>query len=285
MTRPTQPTPTRVLIAIDSSPGSRRAIPVGSGLASAFDVPVSGFPVASDDQRRAEIEAVVATQHAELELEPGSDDSVSSGTVADLIATADRRQALVIAAIPSVRRRNRRARPFGYPMAATSPAPWLAVGPKMRRPRGVRPNQLVVPLDGSSAAAALVPTALSWARAFGLVVQLIAVVPSAPPPLRPPTVPNPRQRFTMDPEHHMSALLVHQPADAKVKTEVLPDPIGLASAMEHRLRDEPENIVLAPSRRGFDYRSFIDGASTDSLLRASPVPVLLVPDPPPPQAR
>lgn len=267
--------PACVFATDDGSPPSRRAAATAAGLASRFDIPLRPVHLTAEARHRVTVDDQLSLDH----LEPDHP-AVAGGPdrVDTLIAEAAESSALIVAAVPSIGRVRRRARALGRPLAMNSHLPWVAVGPGLRQIHRLGPEQLIIPLDGRPQADALVPTALSWATAFGLTVHLIAVVPGGPKPLRPPTNPSPQQQFNMDPDSHLQQLLDAQPhGGVEVKTDTLRDPIGVASAMNRLLRHHPDAVILAPATRHRNNRSFIDHNTPNSLLRHSPVPVLLIP--------
>ena len=246
------PLPRRVLAIDDGSRRSQTITTIATGVAARFGIPTQVLTASWDPDPRT----------------PGDTDPP---TTAALIVTN-----------ANPRRPSRTA--LDHPqLAARDRMPWIAIGPALRSAHCDGPDQLTVAVDGTAETDALVPTALAWASAFGLGVHLVAVLPDAPPPLRQPEHPTQRQQFYADPETHLHALLADLPPEvSRVKTDVLRDPIGVASALHRYLRHQPETVLVAPEVRPRRPRTLIDNNSIRAILRHSPVPVLATPPPPAP---
>lgn len=253
--------PSRIVAVVDASQRSHQAVPVAAALGDRLAARVELQVDVTDPERRASIARSLATVHGDVAPS-------EAGTTA---AAGD---SLLVTGL-------RRRRPSDPDTATRQDRvhSWIAVGPGLRPLPDRRIEQLVVPLDGTPELDSLIGPAMAWVAAHGLLLRILGVVPDGPPPIRPHRPQTPHQRFADDPYAHVDGLVASRPTDGTdIKIDVVRDPIGLASALEHQLRHIPEATLLMPAWRPRGARSLTKRSSTRSVVRTCPVPVMLVRD-------
>ena len=243
--------PSRIVAAVDASQRSHRAVSVAIAIGERLGIQVELLVAETGRERAASVARSLMADHKAL-------------TPLSIDARETAAPPLVVTSV--------RSRQWPDPASVDHPGqgrrPWITIGPSLRPVGGRRVDHLVLPLDGTPELEALIDTGIAWAGAHGLGLQLLGVVADGPPPIRPPRRPSPRRRFTAEPRTHIDELVASRSASGvDLKVDVVRDPIGLASALEHQLRHIPEALLLMPSAR----------ASTRRVVRRSPVPVMLVP--------
>ena len=230
-TTSTFPLPTCVMAVDDGSRRRRTTTTIAEGIARRLNVPTHRLTL-DDGHHRAETVMSAASQEA----------------------------ALVVATVGSTQRHGS----LGRVLAASAKLPWVAIGPGLRSARRSGPEILTIPIDGTPRVDALVPTALAWAAAFDLAVHLIAVLQDGSTVQRGRT-PVPEQAFSTDPDAYLQRLRDRHASDAvTLKTDVLRDPIGVASAMERYLRETPDDTVDD---------AFLDGPGASERCWTAPRPL------------
>lgn len=247
--------PDCVVVTVDGSDTARRSVSVAVGLATRLDVPVGALV----EHRRADPDEVIANWCRRVDgLVDGRD-----------VAGAN---ALRVS-------RDRRGPP---PLAIDSPGEWtrtvdrVVVGSGVRSVSATTPERLAVALDGSVADDVTLRAAFDWASVLGLDVEVIAVVPDAPPSLRAPTDLSRAQRLAVDPEDYLETLATGRSATNARSLTVVRARIGMARALEHHLRHLDDTMLVLSDGRRRRRRLRPDRSSIAAVLRCSPVPVMLV---------
>ena len=171
-----------VLVPIDGSAAAQRAVGHAAALADRLGARLSFAHVQRPSGSIVELEATdaesstmmaaIAAAHPQLEARTSiivADDIACAicDSFPDAIVVAGSEHAAQHAAVPSIAEaliRNAHDHPI------------LVVGPKVQSPSFEGP--VAVALDGSKLAEAALLPALAWARAFGVQLQLLQVVPS-----------------------------------------------------------------------------------------------------------
>lgn len=257
--------PDRVVAIVDESPRSRRAVPFALTVGDRLGIPTLLMVAASGNTQRSSIRRQVVAEYPRVQ--GAADDSMSAMAESALLVSSIRGRKLPGSGRASNRDLLRRQA--------------IVMGRDCRPVADPRLMRIVMPLDGTPELDALVDTAFAWTRSRDVHVHIVAVALSEPDPVRRPAHPTPRQRFSDDPSGHVEHLIASQPTDGiDVRVEVFRDPIGLGSALQRHLRHATDALLLMPTRRARSLRTLIERSTTSTIVRTSPVPVLLVPDQP-----
>lgn len=172
----------RVLVALDGSEWAEGAVPHAEFAAERLGARLwlaSAAPVEELAARRARLEALVQERRvaAEVTVEPADDPAAMITGLVDarrlsgepvLVCMATRARRLATAVLGSC----------ATAVVREGVAPVLLVGPAAAE-RGAGAGPVLVPLDGSRRAEAVLPLAAAWARAVGVRVELRQVLDPA----------------------------------------------------------------------------------------------------------
>jgi nucleotide-binding universal stress UspA family protein len=263
-----------VLVPVDGTPRTDRAVPAAVSIGSRFDVPVRPVAMTTDRADGSRIIDDLCAEFPRLR-----DPAVAGGPemVIGLLAEADDRSGLVVAAVESIAKTTRSGRRMGRPLLDLAARPVVIIGPEVGRTPS--PEEFVVPIDGTEHADGIVPAAMAWALTYGLALKLVAIVkPEPSSPIHDRSQLTSRQRFALDPEAHLAQLLDGQHCDAlELTTQVVRAPIGLAAEIGPMLRHTQQSLLVISSATEHRHRPLADRNSPAAILRQSPVPVLVVP--------
>lgn len=276
-----------VLVPLDDSDFSLRALPTAQALATRLDAEVHAISVAAPhDAPRLQARAEAA-----LGAEPG-DQRVRVVTAADPAEAIAQRAADLRPSIVTMSTHGRgRLRGALVGSVARSllrrvPDPIVALGPRaddpgwIPRPRGW-PRPLSIPrivacVDGSPTSEQVLPVAARWATGLGMSLTIVTVTEDEPEPLRPGRT----SRYSSHPDAdaYIDALVEqwrHRAPD--INGEVLRDPIGPASGIRTYLDRRPAGLVAVTThaRSGLDRVAL--GATAANIVSASTAPTLVAP--------
>ncbi|HEV7861467.1 MAG TPA: universal stress protein [Acidimicrobiia bacterium] len=270
-----------VLVPLDGSDFSWRAVPVAARLAGKLDAGIVLFSAvgAVEDvpAREAELAAVVPPclgpvhRSVVVSLDP-------AGAIHEHLRQLGRDRALACMASHGRARSAALMGSVATEVVARGHDPLVVVGPHPdEHPGG---HGVMVAVDETPASAALLPIGVGWAALLGEPLTVTTVAEPVPPPLRPdhPT----RRRF--GPDADVDAFLeglvgpLHQQGH-KVDALPLYDPISPASGLELHLRDNPATMVVVASHARTGPTRIVFGSDSASIVRRSPSPVLVVPRP------
>lgn len=273
----------RVVVPIDWSRQSERALPVAAALAAATGAEMRIAAIAVTEREGAEL----AERSAHLGLRWGVEPSLrvhwdiaaalaeigaeEPGTM--LCLAAHGRGAAARAILGSV----------SSDLVSLSDRPLLLVGPATAPGRFPGPGPVVAALDGSDAAREILPLAAGWARSMGVGLQLATVAE----PIAEALDGHPLHRLfgPPDPAAYLDEVAAGwRTGDLKVTCAPLFDPIGPSEGLRRHLHDTPASLLIVSTRPRTAFRSLL-GSVTTHLLRTSPVPVLAVPRRTPPAGR
>jgi nucleotide-binding universal stress UspA family protein len=281
---PRDPVPDRVevvLVPLDGSPFSGRAVPVAARLSGKLDAGIMLFSaVPTEDavpERQAELADVVppclGPVHRTVVVSTDP-----AGAIHEQLRELGRDRTLVCMASHG---RNRSAALLGSvatEVVARGHDPLVVVGPHPdEHPGG---HGVMVAVDESPASAALLPIGLGWARLVDEPLTVTTVAEPVPPPVRPDHPA--RRRFGPDGDVEMfldSLVAPHRQQGHKVEVLALYDPISPASGLEVYLRDNPATLVVVASHARTGPTRLVFGSEAAAIVRRSPSPVLVVPRP------
>ena len=270
-----------VLVPLDGSSFSGRAVPVAARLAGQLDAGIllfSAVPTEDDvPARQAELAAVVppclgpVRRSVVVSLDP-------AGAIHEQLRQLGRDRALACMASHGRDRSAALVGSVATEVVARGHDPLVIVGPHPdEHPGG---HGVMVAVDDTPASAALVPIGLGWAGLVDEPLTVTTVAEPVPPPLRPghPA----RRRF--GPDGDVEAFLEGLVAPVRQqghKVEALPlyDPISPASGLELYLRDNPATMVVVASHARTGPTRIVFGSEAAAIVRRSPSPVLVVPRP------
>jgi nucleotide-binding universal stress UspA family protein len=269
----------KILVPLDGSKFSERALPVAEWLAGRLDADIhlfSAVPTADDLVARDE-------QLAEYQL-PGR--CVEREVVIDLdpagaIHEALRRLGDAVACIAS-HGRGRSAALIGSvatEVVRRGRDPLVVVGPTIDE-RFPGSNVLAC-VDETSGSAAILPIAERWAGRLREPLIVVTVAEPVPPAIAAGPV---RRLFGPDGDVDAYLEALVRPIrreGADVKTLALYDPISPAEGMRTYLRDHPAALVVVGSHARTGIARLVFGSTAASVVQGNPSPVLVAPRPDP----
>ncbi len=276
-----------VLVPLDGSDLSLRAVPTARALGRRLDADVHTISVASDD--RAEHLRALASATLDVDTDDEHVLVVESGDPAEVIAgrAAELDSALVCMTTHG------RGRLRGAFVGSVARAvlervagPVVALGPMADNPGwSPRPRSWPEPLsvrrivacvDGTSGSEQVLPLAAAWAAALEMSLSIVTVVEDTPPPLSPSREPRYGKRGDAGVYVTELARAWSEHVD-DVDAEVLRDPIGPASAIRQHLEQRPAGLVAVTTSARSGLERLRLGAVAASIVHASVAPCLVAP--------
>ena len=265
-----------VVIPLDGSDFSARALPIGVELAAAANASVHVIGIAEtdaelawthdhvhDDAKRAgvdvaDVEVRVYPDPVQILLELSDDaDNVVCLATHDRIPPAAR----ILHAV-------------GARLLERARRPLVAVGPNAST-EGLG-SDVVVAVDGVGDAEPLLAVAAAWALQLHSRVRIATVYEPVPPDLRRPEHFSRRHGPPGDPEVYLSSLR-DRLADVGlngVDTIAIPDPVSEGAGLEQHLREVPARIIVLGG--GHPRTPKLSGGVARHLLANATIPLLLV---------
>lgn len=272
--RPDLPAPRQVLVPLDESTVARRPAGVAEELAGRFSAELAYLTVVADEPQVAEALEGLQARVEGSELPDGATSvTVGDDPAATIVERAGQDEALVVLSTHG------RGRVAGSLLGSVAEqvvreagAPVVVVGPRTEGRSRWRTDRLVVCLDGSAAAEAILPLAASWARTLQVPIELVHVVH-----------PEAFEQFAVN-EQHADVLESNDLArvarrlrapGVSVEWDVLHDAHAAAAIVRH-LEARPHSLVLLTthSRRGLARLTL--GSVAAELVRSSPTPLVLL---------
>lgn len=269
-----------VLVPVDGSESSARALPVAWELARRTDAQVRLLSAVTKEQDLEEREKELAAidlpdgpaPRRTVVLDPDPVHAIHdalrlNGTAVACMATHGRgRSAALVGSVATE-------------VIARGQDPVILVGPLV----GDRPGPaagVVTCVDDTPVSAALIPLALGWARRLVQPLEVVTVAEPVPPSVRDDSF---HRRF--GPEGDLDAfvkeLLARVPIDegAPVAAVGLYDPISPEEGVRSYLyrRDDPAALVVVSSRARTGISRLVFGSVAAAIVHHSPSPVMVVP--------
>jgi nucleotide-binding universal stress UspA family protein len=264
-----------IVVPLDGSEFSRQALPTAVGLAERLDADIVLLSaVDTEDEvpvREAELEeARVPWPRVERTVVVDKD-------VAGAIHNTLRSRPDAVACMAS-HGRGRTAALVGSvatEVVARGHDPLVLVGLMVEEPP--RGSGVMACVDEHPESIVVAEVGLVWA---GLVLDepltVIVVAEPLPPPTRGPT----RRLFGPDgdPDAYLDEMIAQLPTGgAKVKAEVVYDPIGPADGIVSYVEEHPADLVVVRSHARSGILRLTLGSVAASVVHRSPVPVLVIP--------
>lgn len=268
-----------VLVPLDGSSFSERALPVATRLARRLGAEIHLLSAVEDEADAAERKEQLAAfgmpclgvhRSVVVSLDP-------AGAIHEELRRLGPRAVACMAS----HGRGRSAGLVGSvatEVVARGGDPLVLVGPlPPQYPKG---HGVIVAVDETPASAALLPVGAAWARLLGEALTVATVAEPVPEPLRPekPT----RRIFGPDGDvHAFLDRLVAPLRQQGVVVETLPlfDPISPAEGLEAHLENHPAALVVVSSHARTGPSRLVLGSVAAAIVRLSPSPVLVVPRP------
>jgi nucleotide-binding universal stress UspA family protein len=278
-----------VLVPIDGSEFSLRALPTARALAQRLGADVQSISIATDDDDAGRLRTISAAM-----LDMDADDErvsvVVGGDPADVIVRrADELAPSVVCMSTHGRGRLSGALigSVARSVVQRSSEPVVVLGPSADNPGWTpRPRRWPEPLsvarivacvDGSATSEQILPVAAAWATSLDMSLTILTVAEDVPLSVDDAT----RDRGygpDDDADAYIEDLVTTWRKEiANVDGEVVRDPISPASGLHHHLDERPAGLVAVTTnaRSGVD-RLFL-GATAASLVHASVSPCLVAP--------
>jgi nucleotide-binding universal stress UspA family protein len=271
------PTPsTRVVVPLDGSEFSTRAIPAAAVVARAARTGITLVGVATNDREAASLSQHV---HEATTLLPAGTDVTE-----EVIVDADPVAALLqIATDPSrvlFLASHDRMPPaailgsVGSHVIERASRPLFVVGPAAA---AITPgNDVAVALDGRHDPEPLLAAAVGWATLFDAPLRLVTVYEPVPADIRDPEHFTRRRGPSTDPDLYLQQVRarLEENAPRGVELASIPDPVSVAAGLSDHLAERSALVLVAG---GEHHRNVLAPGMIRVLLRTLVVPVLLVP--------
>jgi nucleotide-binding universal stress UspA family protein len=265
-----------VVVPIDGSEHSQRALPVACSLGDRFDAPVRLIGVTKADEPDGEMRRLVAEAAERSGAESWSvvpaDDPADpivatfgfGDRVLGCMASHGRDRSAV--ALGSVTRR----------VLSQVQAPVVVVGPAAAASLELR-QPLVVAVSGRTDDDDLAEVGAAWAASLDTRLVLVTVVEPALPPVR-AGARDSRARGPGRPGAYLAELAaaIERPPQG-VATEFVEDPVSVRDGLEPWLQSVRPAMVVAGLHRDHRLRHFVVGDHASQLVHDAPCPVVLVP--------
>jgi nucleotide-binding universal stress UspA family protein len=265
---------TSVVVALDGSLFSERAIAPAGRLASRLGAPLHLWSAASAEEvegRRAVMRTLGEAAGASWEV------VIGHSPVAGLSLSDDAaRRRLICLATHGRDRTAGLLHSVSSAMVAASAAPVLLVGPAVpaEAPPGRR---LVVCLDGTSESELVLPVAMAWAGALGLEVSLVTVAEPVPESARHPGS-YPRMHGPHgDADAYVDGLASAWSGEVLVTGKAIYDPVDVNGALVRQFSVDRPDLVVMGTRSADGLRRLILGNTAAAVAHKAPAPVLTVP--------
>ena len=264
-----------ILVGLDGSRFSERALPAAAALASRLRWQVFLFSaVPSEEEADERLRRLSALRPRGL---PTDIDVLPDPDPADAIDTVLRDLGAAVACVAS-HGAGRSAALLGSvtnEVIRRRMEPTIVVGPGFSHER--MGSGVVVCVDGTEPAAEILPTAVQWSELLDVPLTVVTVAEPVPPPLRGGP---PHRRF--GPEENVERFLDELAAPLRaeghlVATKVVYDPISPASGLRRHLWDNPASLVAVGSHLRRTARHPVLGRVAASMVRQSLAPTLVVP--------
>ena len=268
-----EPVVDRVVVPVDGSPFSERALPVAAQLAQEVGAPLHLIEVVAKP-RDAEGAIHYLDDLAHRYGAAGWDATRGDDTAhAILSATGGDSPGLPCLATHGRDRSNALLGSVASAVLDRTTRPVLLVGPKARPPcAGDAP--IVVAVDGTVDDGAVVDVAARWARALGRRLVVATVAEPVPGSFEPGRQLD-RMRGPADPEAYVDGLAVDAKAPA-VDSLVVYDPISVRGGLV-RLLDRTAGLLVAGSHRRTRPLRALVGSHAARIVHDIEVPALVVP--------
>jgi len=276
-----------VLVPIDGSELSLRALPTARALAARLGADLRSLSVASDDAEAARLRTIGAAM-LDVDVDDERVSVVVGGDPADaIVRRADELGSSVVCM--STHGRGRLSGALVGSVARSllqrSPEPVVVLGPSADNPGWTpRPRRWPEPLsvarivacvDGSETSEQILPVAAAWASALDLSLTILTVADDVPQAIEGDA----RDRgYGPDADAYIEGLVATWRDDVgEVDGEVVRDPISPASGLHHHLAERPAGLVAVTTNARSGVDRLLLGATAASLVHASVSPCLVAP--------
>jgi nucleotide-binding universal stress UspA family protein len=270
---------TRVVVPLDGSEFSTRAIPAADVVARAARTGITLVRVAVDDGRTPAVSQQIHDASSLL-LPAGSDVTeeliVDSDPVTALLQIVnDPSRVLFLASHDRMPPTAAILGSVGSRVIERASRPLFLVGPAAVATAG---SDVVVALDGHHDPEPLLAAAVQWATLCNTPLRLVTVYEPVPADLRDPEHFTRRRGPATDPDLYLERARARVEAHAPRGVELasIPDPVSVAEGLLHHLVERPALMLVAG---GEHHRNVFAPGVIRALLRTLAVPVLLVPGP------
>ena len=288
----TPPTPlsvSHVLVPIDGSELSLRALPTARALAARLGADVQSISIATDEDDAARLRTISAAM-----LDVDAHDERVSVLVGDDPADAIVRRADELSPSVVCMSTHGRGRLSGALIGSVArslvqrlPEPVVVLGPSADNPGWKpRPRQWPEPLsvarivacvDGSATSEQILPIAASWATSLDMSLTILTIDEEVPR-----SVDGTSRDRGYGPDGDVDAYIedlvkTWRTEVANVDGAVERDPIGPASGLHHHLDERPAGLVAMTTNARSGVDRLLLGATAASLVHASVSPCLVAP--------
>lgn len=269
-----------LIVPVDGSEFSARAIPIATAVGRAAGAPVKLVAVAADVSDVASVIAQVTEASTSPERVLTEDDViVDDDPVAALLAVADHpgtvlclashdHQAVAAAILHSV----------GSLLIEHARHPLLVVGPEADAAE--LGGDVVVAIDGQESPQTLLAAASAWADWLGAPLRVVTVFEPVLPDLRDPDHFTRGHGPSSDPVDYLRRVTdgLDDGGRRQVELVAVPDPASVGDGLANHLEARPGLVLVAGGQHGTHH---LTAGVVGHVLRRVHLPVLVVPAPPP----
>lgn len=262
----------RLLVPIDGSELSARAVPIARLLASQLGADLAFVAVATfDDETRLLGQAVAAAAEGFDSVVLDGDDVAGEilraagtlpGTVVCMASHGRGRSAGILGSVASE-------------VVARTREPVILIGPRVERRSPV--ERLVACVDGSRDSEDVLPVAAGWAGSLGAPLSIVTVAEPLPEPVSAGRRSDTDPSAPRAPERYLRSLAsVLEESGVSVETRTLYDPVGVAAGLSGFLEQHPSSLVALATHARTGLRRLAQGSTAATLVHKLEAPVLLV---------
>jgi nucleotide-binding universal stress UspA family protein len=271
---------TQVVVPLDGSEQSARAIPVAHQLGERFGADLACVAIATPEsdpvQLRHDVELATTSPDANDMVVVVEGDHVPEG----ILATVDQQPGCLLCM--GSHGRGRAAGLVGSVASAVATRaadPLVLVGPRASEDHRLA-GALVACVDGSPWSESVLPIAVGWAAALQLDLSIVTVAEPMPEPVR-PGVPYHRRHGPPAPaEEYIDRLVTAwRGRGVAVDGEAVYDPVSVIDGLTDYLQRRPAALVAATTHARTGVARLMLGSVAASIVHNVPAPVLLVPAP------
>ena len=269
----------RLVVPLDGSEFSTRAIPAADIIARAAGTGISLLGIAADDEDASALSRHV--HEARTLLSAGSDVAEEMIVGADPVSALleiveDPGRELFLASHDRMPLSAAVLRSAGSRVIERARRPLFVVGPGAAEATGG--PDVVVALDGRHDSEPLLTAAGRWATLLDVSLRVVTVYEPVPPDIRDPGHFTRGHGPATDPDLYLRQIRAQLEGQAPrgVECASIPDPVSVAAGLSDHLAERPALMLVAG---GQHHRNVFAPGAVRVLLHSLNVPVLLVPGP------
>lgn len=270
------PTYRRVVVPLDGSPFSEKALSVARELAALFGATIHlagfGLEPSHEDELRARLLSIADEQGGgpvwtglTWDVVEGITDVAAGDEPALVCMASHARHGLSGVVLGSM----------ASELLVSRDEPVIVVGPAFERGAGIAGGPVVVAVDGTPGSEDAVGLGVAWAGRLGTTTEIVTVAEPVP---EPPFGHHTHRHHGPgdDPAGYVERLAARWRAPgSEVTAAVIYDPVSVSDAFTDYLAGRPAGLAVLATRPRHGATRAVFGSTADAIIRHSTVPVLL----------